>query len=99
MNIPLVEELEKMSSFIKFMKDLVTKKRTMSFESIDIVHHCSAIASRCLVEKKKDSRDITISCTIGPFNFSKALCDLGDSISLMPLAVTNSWGWDFLNLL
>lgn len=45
-NIPLVEDLEQMSGNAKFMANLVTKKRTVSFESTNNMYHCSAIASR-----------------------------------------------------
>lgn len=31
-NIPLVKDLEKMPSYVKFIMELVIKKRTMSFE-------------------------------------------------------------------
>lgn len=32
-NVPLIEALEKMHGYVKFMKDLVTKKRVVSFEN------------------------------------------------------------------
>lgn len=37
----------------KFMKDLVIKKQTVHFELADNIHHCSAIASRSLVKRKR----------------------------------------------
>ncbi|XP_015161998.1 uncharacterized protein [Solanum tuberosum] len=86
-NIPLVEALEKILGYAKFMKDLVIKKRAVSFELIDNIHHCSVIASRSLVRKNKDPGAFTIPCTIGSFVFAKALCDLGASINLMLLAI------------
>ena len=52
-NVPLVEALEKMPVNAKFMKDLVTKKRSVTFEDNDRMHHCSAIATRSLVQRKK----------------------------------------------
>ncbi|XP_070005649.1 uncharacterized protein [Nicotiana sylvestris] len=42
-NVPLVEALEQMPVYIKFMKDLVTKKRLMNFETIKMTHQVSAI--------------------------------------------------------
>ena len=33
--------------------------------------------------KLKDPRSFTIPCTIGGYNFEKALCDLGANINLM----------------
>ncbi|KAK4717968.1 hypothetical protein R3W88_016306 [Solanum pinnatisectum] len=91
-NIPLVEALEQMPGYAKFMKDLVTKKRAVSIDLTNYVHHCSAIDTRSLVQKKKDPGAFTIPCTIGSIKFAKALCDLGASINLMPLAIYKKLG-------
>ncbi|PHT48675.1 hypothetical protein CQW23_12883 [Capsicum baccatum] len=91
-NVPLVKALEQMPGYVKFMKDLLTKKQAASGELTDTVHHCSAIATRSLVQKKADPEAFTISCTIGSMNFAKALCDLGASINLMPLSVYRKLG-------
>ncbi|PHT36169.1 hypothetical protein CQW23_23869 [Capsicum baccatum] len=93
-NIPLVEALEKMPGYAKFMKDLLTKKRAVSYELADNVHHCSAIATRSLVHKKADPGAFTIPCTIGSLDFAKALCDLGASINLMTLSIYRKLGLD-----
>ena len=37
--------------------------------------------------KMQDPGSFTIPCTIGNFEFKKALCDSRDSINLMPLSV------------
>ncbi|XP_070035309.1 uncharacterized protein [Nicotiana tomentosiformis] len=42
-NMPLVEALEQMPRYAKFMKDLVTKKRSMNYETIKMTHLVSAI--------------------------------------------------------
>ncbi|XP_047256170.1 uncharacterized protein LOC124888930 [Capsicum annuum] len=86
-NVPLVEALGQMSRYAKFMKDLLIKKRAVSYEPVDNLHHCSAIATRSLVQKKADPGGFTIPCTVGYFNFAKALCDLEASVHLMPLAI------------
>ncbi|PHT51794.1 Cytochrome c oxidase subunit 3 [Capsicum baccatum] len=91
-NVPLVEALEQMPGYAKFMKDLLTKKRVSSYELKDDVHHCSAIATRSIVQKKADPRAFTIPCTVGSLNFAKALCDLGSSINLMPLSIYKKLG-------
>ena len=54
--------------------------------------HCSDIATRSLVQKKEDAGAFTIPCTIGVLHFSKALCDLGASINLMPLSINKNLG-------
>ncbi|KAK4717872.1 hypothetical protein R3W88_016210 [Solanum pinnatisectum] len=94
-NIPLVEALEKMPGYAKFKKDLVTKKRVVSLDFTNDVHHCSSITSRSLVQKKEYPGAFTISCTIGSISFAKALCDLGASINLMPLAIYKKLGLGF----
>ena len=83
-NVPLVEALEQMSGYAKFMKDLVTKKRSVTFKDYDRLQHCSAISTRSLVQKKKDPGAFTIPCTVRSLHFAKALCVLGASINLMP---------------
>lgn len=84
-NIPVVEALKKMLGYAKFMKYLVTKKRFVSIDFSNDVHHRSAIATRTLVQNKEDPGAFTIPCTIGSVNFAKALCDMGANINLMPL--------------
>ena len=64
-NVPLVKYLEQMPGYAKFMKDLVTKKRSVTFEDDDRMQHCSAIATRSLVQKKEDPSAFTIPCTVG----------------------------------
>ncbi|XP_049391584.1 uncharacterized protein LOC125856023 [Solanum stenotomum] len=92
-NIPPVEVPEQIPGYAKFMKDLVTKKRAVSIDLTNHVHHCNAISTRSLVQKKEDSSAFTIiPCTIGSIKFAKALCDLGASINLMPLAIYKQLG-------
>ncbi|XP_055814247.1 uncharacterized protein LOC129883652 [Solanum dulcamara] len=81
-----------MLGYAKFMKDLVTKNRTVPFEPTDNLHYCSDIATRSLVEKKEDPSVFTIPCTIGAFDFVRALCDLGARINLMSLAIYRQLG-------
>ena len=79
-----------MPGYAKFMKDLVTKKISVTFEDDD---SCSAIATRSLVQKKEDPGKFTIPCTVGSLHFAKALCDLGASMNLMPLSIYNKFGF------
>ncbi|XP_016571209.1 uncharacterized protein LOC107869163 [Capsicum annuum] len=91
-NVPLVEALEQIARYAKFMKDLLMKKRIVSYELMDNLNHCGAISIRSLVQKKANPGAFTIPCTIRSLDFSKALCDLGASINLMPLAVYKKMG-------
>ncbi|XP_069151801.1 uncharacterized protein [Solanum lycopersicum] len=86
-NVRLIEAMEQMPGYAKFMKDMVTKKRSVNFEDDDRMQHCSDIATRSLVQKKEDLGSFDIPCTIRLLHFAKALCDLGSSINLMPLSI------------
>ncbi|XP_070055247.1 uncharacterized protein [Nicotiana tomentosiformis] len=90
-NVSLVEALEQMPSYAKFMKDLVTKKRSMNCETIKMTHQVSAIV-HSMAPKLEDPSSFTISCTIGSVDFAKTLCDLGASINLMPYSVFKTLG-------
>ncbi|XP_070002422.1 uncharacterized protein [Nicotiana sylvestris] len=90
-NVPLVEALEKMSGYAKFLKDLVTKNRSMDCETIKITHQVSAIM-HLIAPQLDDPGAFTIPCTIGSADFAKALCDLGASINLMPYSVLKTLG-------
>ncbi|XP_069149626.1 uncharacterized protein [Solanum lycopersicum] len=71
---------------------MVTKKRSFSFEDDDRMQHCTAIATRSLVQNKEDPSAFTIPCKIGLLHFAKALCDLGANINLMALSIYNKLG-------
>ncbi|XP_070036050.1 uncharacterized protein [Nicotiana tomentosiformis] len=90
-NLPLVEALEQMPGYAKFMKDLVTKKRSMNFETIKMTHQVSAIL-HSMAPKLEDPGAFMIPYTIGSAEFAKALCDLGASINLMPYSVFQTLG-------
>ena len=62
-----------MPGYAMFMKDLVTKKRSATFKDDDRLQHCSAVATRSLVQKKEDPGALTIPCTVGLKHFAKAL--------------------------
>ncbi|XP_015163289.1 uncharacterized protein [Solanum tuberosum] len=91
-NLPLLEALLEILGYAKFVKYLVTKKRSMDFETIEAFHSCSAILSSNMVVNKDDPEKFTIPCTIEMFQFAKALCDLGLSINLMPYAIFKQLG-------
>ena len=71
-----------MPGYAKFMKNLVTKKRSVTLEDDNIMQHRSAIATRSLVQKKEELGAFTIPCTIGSLHFAKALYDMESSINL-----------------
>ncbi|XP_049364570.1 uncharacterized protein LOC125829387 [Solanum verrucosum] len=91
-NLPLVEALSEMPGYAKFMKELVTKKRSLDYETIEVPHSCSAIITNESITKREDPGACTIPCTICMLQFAKALCDLGASINLMPYLIYKQLG-------
>ncbi|XP_062078458.1 uncharacterized protein LOC133782950 [Humulus lupulus] len=92
-NIPFAEALEQMPSYVKFMKDILSKKRKMEdYETVALTEECSAILQRKLPQKLRDLGSFTIPRTIGNFECKHALCGLGASINLMPLSVFKRLG-------
>ena len=70
------------------MKEIMSnKKKLKAYKTVNLTKNCSAIIQRKLPEKLKDLGSFTIPCIIGKHTFSKALCDLGASINLMPFLV------------
>ncbi|XP_047978789.1 uncharacterized protein LOC125220681 [Salvia hispanica] len=78
-NIPLVEALQQMLSYAKFLKDVISKKRRW-------VEHETVNLTEKIPAKMKDPGSFTISCIVGDSQVGKALCDLGASINLMPFS-------------
>ncbi|XP_070007254.1 uncharacterized protein [Nicotiana sylvestris] len=90
-NVPLVEDFEQIPGYAKFMKDHVTKKWSMNFNTIKVTHQVSAIV-QLMAPKLEDPGTFTIPCTIRSVEFAKALCDHEASINLMPYSVFKTLG-------
>ena len=87
-NIPFAEALTQMPHYAKFMKDILGKKRKFDEEGVvSLSATCSVVIQKNLPLKMHDPGSFTIPCTIGNYEFGRALCDLGASINLMPLSV------------
>ncbi|XP_070010742.1 uncharacterized protein [Nicotiana sylvestris] len=76
-NNPFVEAFQEMSGFAKYLKDLITKKRTTKNKVVNVTHHVSSIIATYTVQNKEDPGAFTIPGTIGAHDFAIALCDNG----------------------
>ena len=86
-NIPFADALEKMPSYVKLMKDILSRKRRLSdFETVNLTEEFNTILQGKLPQKLKDPSIFTIPCKIGNFIFERVLY-LGASINLMPLSI------------
>ncbi|KAL4384914.1 hypothetical protein GQ457_15G017330 [Hibiscus cannabinus] len=92
-NLPLVEALQQMPNYAKFLKDMVTrKKRIEEFETVAATETCLALMHNKVPAKKTDPGSFTINCLIGHNHPTKALCDPGASINMMPKSVFQKLG-------
>ena len=65
-NIPFADALEQMPNYVKFLKDIISKKRRLEeFETVKLSKECSAILQKKLPQKLKDLGSFTLPCTIG----------------------------------
>ncbi|XP_038880357.1 uncharacterized protein LOC120072003 [Benincasa hispida] len=88
-----------MPSYVKFLKDVLTKKRKINeLEAITLMQEWNALINRNILEKQKHPGCFTVPCSIGGINVENVLCDLGASINLMPLSILKKLGIDFIIL-
>ncbi|XP_038719828.1 uncharacterized protein LOC120012477 [Tripterygium wilfordii] len=87
-NIPLLDAIQQIPSYAKFLKDVCTSKRKLApYEKVMLSEQCSAVLNKKLPPKLKDPGSFSIPCIVGQLSFEKAFLDLGASINLMPYSV------------
>ncbi|RYR19903.1 hypothetical protein Ahy_B03g064829 [Arachis hypogaea] len=87
-NIPFIKALQQMPSYIKYMKELLTRKSSLKGgQTIVMNKECSALIQPEMPTKRKDPWSFHIPCAIGETMFDKGFCYLGASINLMPLSL------------
>ncbi|PIN21160.1 hypothetical protein CDL12_06143 [Handroanthus impetiginosus] len=83
-NTPFAEAIEQMSSYVKFMKDILSKKKRLGdYETVALTEECSVIIQNKLPLKLKDPGSFTIPYTIGTHFSGRVLCNLRASINLI----------------
>ena len=92
-NVPFTEVLTQMSSYAKFLKEILSNKRKIEEdETVNLTEEHSAIIQSKLPHKLKDPGSFSIPCVIGSETIRKAMCDLGASVSLMSLSLYERMG-------
>ncbi|KAA3464070.1 Integrase, catalytic core [Gossypium australe] len=87
-NLPLIDLIEKVPKYTKYLKEIMFRCRKVKIrEQVNISTSCSVIISKHITSKLKDPGSFTIPIEIRDIHCSKALCDLGTSINLMPLSI------------
>ncbi|XP_073045870.1 uncharacterized protein [Primulina eburnea] len=75
--------------------DILANKRKLEDNmTVKLTENCSALVQNQIPPKLKVPGSFSIPCMIGDVVLSKALCDLGASINLMPLSVFKKLGLD-----
>ncbi|XP_056685817.1 uncharacterized protein [Spinacia oleracea] len=86
--LPFTDALKQMPTYSRFLKKILSGKRNCDVkETVNLTENCSAIILNKMPPKLKDPGSFTIPCAIKELEISNALCDLGDSVSLMPYSV------------
>ncbi|KAJ9544519.1 hypothetical protein OSB04_024226 [Centaurea solstitialis] len=83
-NIPFMDAITEIPTYAKFLKDLISTKRR---SRILLFEECSALITTVVPEKLGDPGSFSIPCSINGLSIHRVLCDLGASVSLMPLAI------------
>ena len=92
-NIPLLDLINQVPAYAKFLKDLCTIKRGLGIEKkAFLTEHVSALIQSKYPVKYKDPGSPTIPVNIGGNCINKALLDLGASVNLMPHSVYKQLG-------
>ena len=92
-NIPLLDAIQQVPKYAKFIKDMCTKKRKTNVpKKVFLATNISELLSNQIPVKYKDPGCPTISCTIGQTAIKHALLDLGASINLLPFSVYQQLG-------
>ena len=92
-NIPLLDLINQVPAYAKFLKDLCTIKRGLGIEKkAFLTEHVSALIQSKYPVKYKDPGSPTIPVNIGGNCIEKALLDLGASVNLMPHSVYKQLG-------
>ncbi|XP_019260914.1 PREDICTED: uncharacterized protein LOC109238882 [Nicotiana attenuata] len=87
-NLPLIEVLQEVPKYAKYLRDIVANKRRLTqFETVALTEEYTARVQSKLPHKLKDPDCFTIPLSIGKYEVDRALCDMGANISLMPLSV------------
>ena len=92
-NLPLLDAIQHIPTYAKFLKELYTQKREpRTTKRVMLSKNVSAILLNELPQKMKDPGAPFISCVIGNITFDRALLDLGASVNLLPTSVYEKFG-------
>ncbi|KAL4329427.1 hypothetical protein AHAS_Ahas13G0299000 [Arachis hypogaea] len=85
--IPLLDAIQRIPKYAKFLKDLCTHKdRIGELETLSLESSISSLM-KPIPEKCGDPGPCLVSCRIGGRTFHDCICDLGAWVSIMPFSI------------
>ncbi|XP_049355722.1 uncharacterized protein LOC125820325 [Solanum verrucosum] len=92
-NFPLVDVLQGIPRYAKYVNETVAKKmRLTKYEIVALTEECNSKIQNKLPIKLKHPDSFTVQITIGQSIHARGLCDLGASINLMPTSLYKKLG-------
>ena len=77
-----------MPSYAKFLQDLLSnKEKLLETTTVALTEECSVIIQNKQPPKLSDPESFSIPYSVGDITISRALCNLGASVSLMPYSI------------
>jgi len=87
-NVPLLDAIQQVPSYAKFLKDMCNKKRKTNIpKKVFLATNISELLSGSIPVKYKDPGCPIIACIIRQAEISRTLLDLEASINLLPFSV------------
>ncbi|CAN6476121.1 unnamed protein product [Victoria cruziana] len=84
-NLPLLDAIQQVSAYARFLKELCTKKRSRKVpEYVLLSEETSSLLQRRLPPKLEDPSAPIIPCVLGHIQVERALLDLGASVNVLP---------------
>ncbi|KEH15543.1 hypothetical protein MTR_0848s0010, partial [Medicago truncatula] len=88
---------EKFRKFVEMLNKLYinvpyNKRKIEKDETVNLTEERSAIIQNKFPPKLKDPGSFSIPCVIGSDTIEKSMCDLGESVNLMPLSLCENLG-------
>jgi hypothetical protein len=95
-HIPMLDAMQVLT-YARYLKDILNQKQPIhKTDKLVFAKRCSAAILDGLTDKMGDLSVQTISYLIGTQKFDQALCDLGESVSVMPKVIYDKLNHDSL---
>ncbi|CAA0833788.1 Unknown protein, partial [Striga hermonthica] len=91
-NLPLLDVIKNIPSYVKFFKDLVTKKRKFGDGEKVVVYEAESAMQHDLPKKERDPGGFVIRIALGNGKEASGMLDVGAGINLMPFSIFQRLG-------